>query len=218
MRLYLVRHGETQSNRDRLALGRLDPPLSRLGEEQARCLADCLSTRPGLLDHVDALYTSPLLRAQQTAALIGKSLGAPEPTVVEDLTEMDVGETDGLNPQQLRERYPDFLQEWFTDRAGELKMPGGESLADVQDRAWQAIEQIVSDHRGDTNVIAVSHNFVLHAVVCRVLGMPLFEFRRFQQDLASITTIESRGPRTVISQLNDTCHLAHLEKDPGWTY
>ncbi len=218
MRIYLIRHGETQTNRDRLALGRLDPSLSDLGERQAQCLADCLAVTLGLLGRVDAIYTSPLQRARQTAAVISDRLSLAPATVLDGLTEMDVGEMDGLSGQQMRERHPEFLRDWFTDAAGELKMPGGESLADVQERAWPEIEHIRDSHGQEATAIAVSHNFVLHTLVCRVLGMPLAEFRRFQQDLASITSIDFRGPRVLLTQLNETCHLAGLEKDPGWTY
>jgi len=124
---------------------------------------------------------------------------------------MDVGETDGLDPRQLRERFPDFLRRWVDDLSGDLKMPGGESLADVQDRAWQAIESLRDSHAAEATVVAVSHNFVLHTIVCRVLSLPLAQFRHFQQDLASITAIEFRGRRA----LNETCHLAGVELDPG---
>ena len=213
MRIILVRHGETLSNRERLALGRADPPLSDLGLRQAGALAAALVREvPG---PPEAVYSSPLLRARQTAEAITGALGLTPASVVEALTEMDVGETDGLDPRQLRERFPDFLRRWVDDLSGDLKMPGGESLGDVQDRAWQAIESLRDSHAAEATVVAVSHNFVLHTIVCRVLSLPLAQFRSFQQDLASITAIEFRGRRALITRLNETCHLAGVELDPG---
>jgi broad specificity phosphatase PhoE len=209
MRVILVRHGETPSNRDHLALGRADPPLSDLGIRQARAVAETIA-RWSQVTPIDGLYTSPQLRAHQTASIIAGALNRPYPTVLEGLMEMDVGETDGLTSAELRERYPEFLRGWFSDAAGEVPMPGGESLAQVQERAWRAIETLREQHPLDASVVAVSHNFVIRTLVCKALGMALADFRRFQQDLAAITVIEFRGQRTLITKLNETCHLGGL--------
>lgn len=210
MRLILIRHGETESNRQRLALGREDVPLNEKGRRQAAALLASLDGVP-----LAAVYASPLRRAIETARPLAEARGL-EVQVDEDLTEMAVGELEGLSPQELRERYGDFLREWFSTEAGRLRMPGGESLQDVEDRAWAVIERLRERHP-DERVVVVTHNFTLHAVLCKALGLPLASFRRFRHDLAARAVLELRDDRTVVVSLNDTCHLEAegLVEPPG---
>ena len=214
MQVILVRHGETASNRDRLALGRNDVPLNDLGLRQARRLAAWLEGGPAR-PRITGLYSSPLARARQTAEAIGERLGL---TVVEaaELTEMDVGEMDGLSGPELRERHPGFMRAWFSREAGTARMPGGESLAEVQERAWPFLERLRDEHGAEAAVVVVSHNFVTRALVCKALAMDLADFRRFEQELASVTRIEFRGPRTLVTALNETCHLGGLDREPDY--
>jgi broad specificity phosphatase PhoE len=206
MQVILVRHGETAANRDRIVLGRGDPPLTELGLRQAEHLADSIVAEIARGLQVDAVYASPLSRTFRTAETLASRLHLP---VIEapGLIEMDIGETEGLPATELRQRFPEFMKVWMSREAGEAKMPGGESLADVQARAWPIVERLREEHRPEAAVVAVSHNFVIRTVVCKALAVDLAEFRRFEQDLASITRIEFRGPRTLVTSLNETCHL-----------
>src|SRR3972149_3685814 len=100
---------------------------------------------------------APLRRALETAEAIAAVHGLPV-EVDEALTEMDVGEMEGLTAAEMRGRYGDFLRRWFSDGAGGLAMPGGESLQQVQDRAWAAVNSLRAPHPEGT-VVAVSHHF-----------------------------------------------------------
>ena len=200
MRLILVRHGETESNRERLTLGREDVPLNEKGRRQAAALVSALTGLP-----VAAIYASPLRRAVETARPLAEALGL-EVQSDEDLIEMDVGEMEGLSPQGMREQYGDFLREWLSPRAGTLRIPGGESLQDVQDRAWAAVERLRGRHAEET-VVVVTHNFTIHVILCRALGLPLASFRRLRHDLAAKAVLDVRDDRAVVISLNDTCHL-----------
>jgi len=200
MLLILVRHGETESNRERLALGREDVPLNERGRRQAAALTASLAGVPAT-----AIYASPLRRAVETARPLAEALGL-EVQVDEDLIEMAVGDLEGLSPQELSDRHGDFLREWFSTQAGNLRMPGGESLQDVQDRAWAAIERLRERHPEET-VVVVTHNFTIHAILCRALGLPLASFRRLRHDLAAKAFLELRDDRVIVISLNDTCHL-----------
>jgi broad specificity phosphatase PhoE len=200
MLLILVRHGETESNRERLALGREDVPLNERGRRQAAALTASLAGVPAT-----AIYASPLRRAVETARPLAEVLGL-EVQVDDDLIEMAVGDLEGLSPRELSERYGDFLREWFSTQAGNLRMPGGESLQDVQDRAWAAIERLRERHPEET-VVVVTHNFTIHAILCRALGLPLASFRRLRHDLAGKAVLELRDDRVIVISLNDTCHL-----------
>jgi broad specificity phosphatase PhoE len=202
MLLTLIRHGETEHNKGQLTLGRADVPLNARGLLQARSVAASVARPPA------DIYSSPLARCLETANLIGASANVSV-TVDPGLIEMDVGEMEHLSREELRERYPDFLREWLA-APGEARMPGGETLAEVQERAWAAVERMQVGHP-EGEVIAVTHNFVILTIACHVLNLPLSDFRRLRTTLAGITTVQlsaemSSGTPTLISW-NDTGHL-----------
>lgn len=206
MILYLVRHGETAYNRDGRGLGRSDISLTEAGERQAAALGSRLATT-----RIDRILTSPLLRARQTArAIAGERQIAIE--LREELTEMDVGETDGLTMAEMRSRYPDFLRRWAGEDCAALHMPGGESLEDVRARLRPLVEELqVLSPAGDATIALVSHNFTLKVLCCELLRVELAKFRGFTLDLASLSTVVLREGRVSIRALNDRCHLEELE-------
>ncbi len=201
MRLILARHGQTAANRDLLGLGLKDVPLTEKGRLQAEALADALAA-----EEVEAVYSSPLRRASDTAAAIALRHGLAV-FVDQDLTEMDVGELDGLTFDEMRARYPDFLTRWLGEEAGMLKMPGGgECLQEVQSRALACFQRISERHQRGP-VVVVTHNFTIHMLLCHALNMAVCDFRRLRHDLAAISALDVRGGRTMVVQMNDTCHL-----------
>lgn len=208
MRLILVRHGETEHNRGKLTLGRADVPLNERGRAQARAVAASFTRAPA------AIYTSPLSRAFETASAVGAATGV-DVVMEPDLVEMDVGEMEHLTGAELRDRYPEFLRAWLSDKAADARMPGGETLREVQDRAWRVLERLREVH-GDGEIVAVTHNFVILTAVCRALNLPLSEFRRIRHGLASRTVIDIRDSGATLIQLNDHAHLlaAGLVGDP----
>lgn len=149
MRLLLVRHGETASNIER----RLDtampgPPLTELGQKQARELADLLAG-----ESVSAVYASIGLRAQQTAAPTAERFGLPV-QVLEGVHEIQVGALEGRNDT---EAYQTYLQTVIRWAEGELHVPfpgGGETGQQVLDRFLGAIESI---HRPGSTAVVVTH-------------------------------------------------------------
>ena len=199
MRLILVRHGETEHNRGGITLGRFDAPLNERGLAQARAVATSFRRAP------EAIYASPLKRALDTARMIGAEAGVAV-AIDDGLIEMDVGEMEHLSGAELRERYPEFLRGWLSGDAADARMPGGETLAEVQVRAWDAIGRMRADH-GEGEVVAVTHNFVILTLVCRALGLPLGEFRRLRQALAAKTVLDMRDGAATLLQLNDDAHL-----------
>jgi len=200
MRLVLVRHGETEHNRGRLTLGRADVPLNARGLAQARALAASFADAP------DAVWSSPLARARVTAEAIAAGAGLA-PVLDEGLIEMDVGEMEHLTGAELRDRHPEFLARWLSPECGDARMPGGETLAEVQERAWAAVGRMLAAHP-DATVVAVTHNFAILTVLCRALGLPLAHFRRLRQALAAKTVLEVREHGATLLQLNDIAHLA----------
>jgi len=200
MRLVLVRHGETDSNKAGLALGRKDVELNETGRWQAQRVAGALQNQA-----IAAVYSSPLLRALDTARAVAERHDLPV-QVDEGLIEMEIGEMEGLTFQQVRERYPQFLQLWLGGSAAYQSMPGGERLLDVQERAWQALERIRGKETQQT-VVVVTHNFVLLTILCRVLGLELADFRRLRYGVAAVSVLQVQDGRMTVLSLNDTCHL-----------
>ncbi len=199
MKLVLVRHGETRLNRDGRIQGINDEPLNATGRAQARAISRALTH-----DLPFKLYTSPLARALQTAQPSSDAHETPI-TTVSELREADVGELDGLTIQQVRERFPEFMERWASD-SGTAAMPKGESLLEAQERAWAAVVELVERHPGET-VVVVTHNFVIQTLVSKALEMPLRNSRRLRLEPGSITRLEFSGERLTLTSLNETWHL-----------
>lgn len=200
MILYLVRHGETESNRNSLALGRADVPLNPRGQSQAARLGEALALTP-----ISAIYASPLLRAQQTAAAVADARGLTI-QLKPGLIEMDIGEADGLTFQEIRARFPGLLEGWISDTGPDQLMPGGERLTDVQKRAWDCVQSLARVHPDET-VCAVTHNFVILTILATALGLELRQFRRLRHGLTGISVLEVGASRIRVRRMNDTCHL-----------
>lgn len=199
MRLFLIRHGETWWNEINKFQGASDIELSSQGWRQAQKLAISLKDEP-----IAEIYTSPLKRAQQTAAEVAKYHYCPI-TVLDELRELNQGQLEGLTREEFKEQYSNFLREWLKNPA-DLKLPGGESLRDLQQRAWAAVERIREEH-ASTTVVAVAHNFVNIVILCQVLGISLNNFWCLRQDLTAKNLIEISGKGAFVHLLNDTCHL-----------
>jgi broad specificity phosphatase PhoE len=199
MRIIIVRHGQTQWNHDKRALGHTDIELNDEGKRQAQELALALKG-----ETLAAIYSSPLRRALATAQAIASFHGL-EVRVDRAFIEMDAGEMDGLTYEEMRDRYGEFLVEWMKG-ACSLNLPGGECLDDVQRRAWPAIERTSREHPRD-NVVMVSHHFAILCIVCKALGLDLSQFRRLRLNLASISILEFGERGITLVRFNDDCHL-----------
>lgn len=210
LRLLLIRHGQTDGNAAGRTQGRREVDLNDRGRAQALALAE--RVRPL---QPAALYVSPASRAQQTAAAIAAACGVP--IVTDDrLAEVDHGELDGLTGEEMRVRHPDFLRRWRDEDPTTLRIPGGESMDEAQQRMRLAIAAIRDAAptrdglavRDQVVVAVVSHNLALHALLCHALGVPLRAFRQFRVDLASLSIVELRDDnRWAVVQLNEQCHL-----------
>jgi len=200
-RFLLLRHAETPSNAAGRTQGRSDLALTERGMRQAATVGLAIAPyRP------QAVYSSPALRARLTAAEVSKFLGL-DVVVDERLHEVDHGDVDSLTGEEIRERFPEFLERWRGPDVAELRMPGGESMRDAQQRMLDFARDAAARHP-DAEVVAVSHNLALHALLTAALGAPLAAFRAFRIDLASLSVAELReGHRWAVVTLNERCHL-----------
>jgi 2,3-bisphosphoglycerate-dependent phosphoglycerate mutase len=154
--ILLARHGETDWNRDNRFQGHADPPLNEAGRRQAAELAARLAAGS---EAVDAVYTSDLVRAHETARIVGDRLGL-EIVVVPDLREVDVGPWSGYTRDEIEERFPDGFRRWI--EGGEPD--GWEPRERLTERVVSAVERIAAAHPGG-KVLVVSHGGALRAVL-----------------------------------------------------
>jgi len=199
MRLILVRHGQTDWNVERRLQGSTDNELNKVGRRQAESLAGLLQNEP-----LVAICASPLKRAMETASVIAKPHGLPVQTDP-GLMELDQGELEGLTHQGLQTNHADLLQRW-TENPGPVRMPGGESLQELQDRAWSCIQRTVAN-RDQGSVVVVSHNLTILSIICKAIQLDLSCFRRLRQEPASISILDFSERGITLTSLNDTCHL-----------
>jgi broad specificity phosphatase PhoE len=202
MKLILIRHGETLWNKEGRIQGTSDIELSPIGIEQARLLALSLKDQP-----ICAIHASPLKRALKTAQIINE-FHRKEIKTHSDLMEMDQGDFEGFSFKELIATQKDFLNKWIANPAS-VRMPNGESLAGLQERAWRALETIINQKE---NALVVAHNFTIAAILCRIRKISLSEFLSTCVGTASKTVVRLQDGEAVIEVLNDRSHLLEASK------
>jgi broad specificity phosphatase PhoE len=166
--IVLVRHGETDWNRDNRFQGHADPPLNDVGRTQARALAGELSSR-----RFAAAYTSPLRRAAETAAILGNALHL-EPRPDTSLMEVDVGSWSGLTRTEVEERFPLGYARWLEYGHG---WDDGETYDELGDRVVSGLVRMGHDHEGG-EVLAVTHGGPIRSALAAAGRVPFEEARR----------------------------------------
>lgn len=199
MLLTLVRHGKTDWNESGRCQGVSDVPLNSRGAEQAERLA--LSLRD---EKIDRIYSSDLRRARETAERIAAHHSI-EVNLREDLREMDQGMFEGLEFSYIRENHSDVLRRW-REEPETLRIPGGETLIEVQRRAFDAVCDIESRF-GSLNILVVSHNLTIITLLCKFAGRSLSDFRDYMVDEASKSVVRVRDGKFSVVSVNDVAHL-----------
>ncbi len=209
IKILLIRHGETSWNLEGRFQGRSDVPLNEKGKEQARALALALKG-----ETLAAIYCSPLVRAKETACLI-RAFHPAVPLIEEEgLMEMDLGEFEGIEGPRWAEKYAEFRAAW-KENPGSVRMPGGESLHEVQARAISALERIAESHPPESTLVLCSHNFVILTILCHALEIPLDRFRDLRQGTAALNVLYKQGKRLRAEVVNDRSHLPPEEGRKG---
>jgi len=200
--MYLIRHGATEANLAqpaRLQGRRHNPPLARLGIRQAELTRDFLAVRP-----LDQCFCSPLMRAVQTAAIIGAPHGlSPQP--LDDLTECDVGNWEGMDWQAIRYLDAEGYRRFMT-KPGEFGYPGGESFGDVCQRASRCLEGLLATHSGQS-ILVVAHHVVNRTYLAGLLGLTPDQARQVTLDNCGISVVTREEDKTTVSTLNASFHL-----------
>lgn len=202
-RLLLVRHGQSTWNSEHRIQGQLDPPLSEEGRRQAIRVGQRLAR-----NRLAGFYSSDLERALETAQLIGEATGvSPNPTA--GLREIYLGTWEGLNTGEIARRFPEAWARWTEEPNWDV-VPGGEGAVPFEARVTAEIDWILGRHEhGD--VLIVTHGGVIQVALHRVIGRPNQGLFPFRIENASISVIEKRSGRLVVSGVNDTSHLEDSE-------
>jgi 2,3-bisphosphoglycerate-dependent phosphoglycerate mutase len=198
IRVFVARHGETEWNREGRWQGQGGPGLNETGREQSRALAARLAQL-----ELDALYTSDLARAAETAEIVATATGL---TAVDDagLREVDVGDWRGLTREQVALSHPDGYRRWLQGEAG---WDGGETYEQMHTRVVATVAAIVATAPG-RRIAVISHGGAVRALAAHAVGLPKHE--RLRIDGArncSLTTVQYGPDGIRLVGYNDDGHL-----------
>jgi len=168
--IFLARHGESDWNVEKRFQGHSDRPLTERGREQAHALADLLTS-----EKIDAVYTSPLSRARETAEIVAARAGL-EPVALPELREVDTGSWSGLSRVDVEARFPEGFARW---RSGGSGWEDGETYQQMAERVIGALRTIAEDHPNG-RVLIISHGGPIRAIHAAAEGVAIDDYRRLK--------------------------------------
>jgi broad specificity phosphatase PhoE len=200
-KILLVRHGTTEYNEADRLQGRIDNPLSGKGRGEVERLAARLEN-----EDIDAVFSSPLKRALETAAIINRSRNLPL-TVVSEFSEIDLGDWEGLIYSNVREQFPQIHQRWINE--ADFPVPGGESFSAVCRRTRIGLDKILQN--GQRNILITGHASVNRAILANLLQLEPAQARLFKTGNAALSQLllmeNSLRRWTLVDFWNSTWHL-----------
>ncbi|KVT62022.1 phosphoglycerate mutase [Burkholderia ubonensis] len=211
--ILFIRHGETAWNRIKRIQGHIDIPLADSGLAQAQRLAVRLARETCNGARVDAIYSSDLMRAQQTAQPAADALGLPL-VLRAGLRERAYGIFQGHGSTEIEARFPDAYAAWQTRDPG-FEPEGGESQRAFYHRVLHTLEPIVAAHPGG-RIACVAHGGVLDCVYRFANGLDLAAPRNYQLLNTSINVVDYVDGRANVVQWADVSHLDETSDDDGY--
>ncbi|MGN0026894.1 MAG: alpha-ribazole phosphatase [Clostridium sp.] len=184
MKIFLVRHGETDWNLKGKIQGNTDIELNETGIKQAYELSNKMLEKNYKFSKI---YSSPQKRALQTAKILSENTDI-ECIVVDKLKEMNLGKWEGLAWSEVRENYPLEYKEWFVKRRY-TKTPNGESYEEMLERVLDSLYKIIDDN--SDNIVIVTHSAVIMSLQCYITNTDFDKMTKFRTDNASILEIDS---------------------------
>ncbi|NQS71862.1 MAG: histidine phosphatase family protein [Desulfobulbaceae bacterium] len=193
-RLYLIRHGETEENRNGILVGSTDVPLNDTGRYQSLTLADALQEL-----HIDAIFASPLQRAVETAILaFGK-----DARIITDssLREFHFGQWEGLHFTEISKRYPELWKTWIHDWEN-TDIPEAEAFSAFTKRVLDFCTEILRNHAGK-NLALVSHGGCIRALLGQYFsGSAGAGYWKFKVENATLSEVEFAGELPILTRFN----------------
>ena len=197
--LLIIRHGKTSWNTADIFRGRISIGLSEKGLNQVELLSEYLSSKK-----IQAIYSSPLQRALQTAEAVAR-LHQLNVQAVPGLNDLDFGEWEGKSVQEVKNTYQDIFSLWL-ERPDLTKIPGGESLEDARKRVLKALDGIM-DQNKEGIVVIVTHRVITKVLACALLGLDNSHFWNIDQDTCGVTTFIHNGRYFILKHHNDVSFL-----------
>ena len=201
MRILLARHGETRWNAEGRYQGQVDVPLSEVGEAQARQLGERLREV-----RIDRAVSSPLSRARRTAEL---ALGPDRESMLkldDGFAEIAHGTWEGLLASEIGAMDGERLRAW-REAPETVQMPQGESLQQVLERSWSALQRACVDLGPEETLLVLAHDAVNRVLLCRILGLPLSRLWSFRQAPTTLNLLEGKDLEHLdLVRLNDCAH------------
>jgi len=197
-RIYLIRHGQTEWNRQNRYQGWSDVPLNDTGKQQAREVGKVFA------DNAPAvIYTSELVRAEETAGIIGSMSNIPVKKTGK-LNELSFGEWEGRTHEEIARDYPSYWER-LRKNPGDFRAPGGESVQELHTRVGTIWRTIREDSASP--IIVVAHGGTLRTLILEILESSLDSFWRIRLDFCSISRVDTYDNHCIVASLNDTSHL-----------
>jgi broad specificity phosphatase PhoE len=200
LNIYLIRHGQTNLNRDGRYQGEVDKEINDYGRFQAELLGQRLKKY-----NIDIIFSSDLKRVIQTSEIINRYTGT-DIIVREGLREINMGEWDTLSMEERLIKHPDYAKQWSM-HLKDLPYPGGECGRDVYKRAGRVIDEVVK--KGHMNAAIVTSGGTIAILLSKFLG--LGQHRRFNLEIdncsISIIGYDDKTKRMTVKCINDTGHL-----------
>lgn len=193
-RLLLVRHGEPEKSAQGLCYGKLDVALSSSGQQNISLTAEIIRPlRP------NAVYTSPLLRAKDTAKVIAR-VCLLEPIVERDIAELDFGDFEGLRYEEAEREYPEIYSQWMREPT-KVRFPNGESFDLMAARVEQSVSRLKQKHTHQS-IVVVSHGGVNRIVLAAALGLEPEQIFRLDQSYGAISCIDYYDETPLVRVMN----------------
>jgi len=198
-KVIFVRHGQTSWNQEKRYQGHSDISLNKMGVRQAELVGERLAK-----ENIGVIYSSDLLRSYQTAEAIAQHHGLPIITRA-GFREINFGLWEGLTYQDIMGNWPEILTGMYS-QPGEISPPQGESFFTVKQRVSKELQRCIADHPKET-VVIVSHGGTMRVLLCAALNIGLDKMWSIRQDSTAINIIHYLDNQTVVSLINDTCHI-----------
>jgi len=202
-RFFVIRHGETEGNQNKIYRGRWDLPLNENGSRQVAKAGAALQDIS-----FDAIYTSPLARTRQTAAAVAE-YHQIEPQVDDCLIDIDYGQWTKVADSEIARQQPDLYRRW-KETPEQVVFPGGEGLTAVRQRVTSGLARLVEAHP-DQTIALCAHRVSVKMILMVGLGLPDTAFWQVQVDTASISALDYTAAKFSLVFSNETCHLKSLE-------
>jgi alpha-ribazole phosphatase/probable phosphoglycerate mutase len=181
--IYLIRHGEVRDGNEKRYNGHIDVPLSGRGKEQMSRLSNYLRD----VSRLKAVYTSDLSRAIESGEIIAEPHGV-KPVREKGLKEFSFGAWEGMTFNEIELKYPDAFKAWAKNPV-KFSPVKGESTLDVRNRAIPVFHDIIRKH-DEGEIAIVTHGGINRIILCEILGMPLENIFRIEQNFAALNIIE----------------------------